>query len=141
MVNYELKIESSEETIEINENEIIKSAVVIFDTVNENAQKKTNSIVVRVNITGQINSTVNEALIKIMNWTRDLKNDTTYRNVTLTVHDDEGGSILRIYELPAMFVCDFKENFGDTSSDDSGTFELKLIQKENQLKEIKAYSK
>ncbi len=69
----------------------------------------------------------------------DLKNETTYRKVTLTVYEDNGGQVLRIYEIPDMFVYDYTEEYKDVEQNNTFLFELKLTQRENRLKEIKTY--
>ena len=142
MIYYELKVESSEGEIVIDAEKMITSAEVMFDTINNDTKTKSNAILARMTICGNItngkDTSINEQAIKLSEWARDLKNDTTYRNVTLTVKTDES-SILRIYEIPDMFVCDYKESFKSSDTNDAYTFELKLTQSENKLKEIKTY--
>lgn len=139
MIYYELKIESSEETIEINEPNMINFADISLDTLNDDAQKKSNAILARMSVKGKIEASINDALIKISEWTRDLKEATTYRKVTLTVKSDETGVILRTYEIPNMFVCDYREVYGAPENEDGTYFVLKLTQKENQLKNFNTY--
>ena len=142
MIYYELKVESDEGEIVIDKEKMITSAEVMFDTINNDTKTKSNAILARMTICGNItngkDTSVNEQAIKLSEWARDLKNDTTYRNVTLTVKTDEF-TILRIYEIPDMFVCDYKESFKSSDVNDAYTFELKLTQSENKLKEIKTY--
>ena len=142
MTYYELKIESSEGEIVVNEKNVITFAEVVFETNDKNTKTKSNAILARMTICGNItngkDTSVNEQAIKLSEWARDLKNYTTYRNVTLTVKTDEY-TILRIYEIPDMFVCDYKESFKSSDVNDAYTFELKLTQSENKLKEIKTY--
>ena len=139
MIYYELKIESSEETIEIKEENTIYYAAVILDTINEDTQQKANAILAKMTVRGKIEPTINDSLIKISEWARDLKKDTTYRKVTLTIKEDEVGSILRTYEIPLMFVCDYREIYGEPKEDKPNVFELKLTQKENYLKDFNTY--
>ncbi len=139
MIYYELKIESSEETIEINEPNMINFADISLDTLNDDAQKKSNAILARMSVKGKIEASINDALIKISEWTRDLKEATTYRKVTLTVKSDNSGVILRTYEIPDMFVCDYREVYGAPENEDGTYFVLKLTQKENQLKNFNTY--
>ena len=139
MIYYALKIESAKEPIEITEKNMITSAEVAFDTINNNTQKKSNAILAKMTLCGKIATEINDSLIKISEWARDLKNETTYRKVTLTIYEDEDNTTLRIYELPDMFVCDYKEIYKSASENDAFTFELKLTQRENRLKEVKTY--
>lgn len=142
MIYYELKVESDEGEIVIDAEKMITTAEVMFDTINNDTKTKSNAILARMTICGNItngkDTSINEQAIKLSEWARDLKNDTTYRNVTLTVKTDEY-TILRIYEFPDMFVCDYKESFKSSDTNDAYTFELKLTQSENKLKEIKTY--
>lgn len=139
MIYYELKIESSEETIELTELNMINFADISLDTMNDDAQKKSNAILARMTVKGKIEASINDALIKISEWTRDLKEATTYRKVTLTVKSDNSGVILRTYEIPDMFVCDYSEVYGAPENEDGTYFVLKLTQKENQLKNFNTY--
>ena len=139
MIYYALKIESSEDAIEIIEKNMITSAEVTFDTINTNTQKKSNAILAKMTVCGKIAKEINDSLIKISEWARDLQDDTTYRKVTLTIFEDNKGKVLRIYEVPDMFVLNYKESYKGASDDDTYTFELKLTQRENRLDEIKTY--
>ena len=143
MIYYELKIESKASgEISITDENIITSAEVMFDTINDDTRTKSNAILARMTICGNItngkDTSINEQAIKISEWARDLKNETTYRNVMLKIKTD-ATTTLRIYKIPDMFVCDYKENFKSSDSNDAYTFELKLTQSENKLKDIKVY--
>ena len=143
MIDYELKIESSEGEIVINAESVITSAEVMFDTINNDTRTKSNAILARMTICGIISTgkdtSINDEAIKLSDWARDLNSGTTYRKVTLTVKDDSTASIFRIYEIPDMFVCDYKESFKSSDINDAYTFELKLTQSANKLKEIRTY--
>ena len=132
-------LKSSSETIEITEENTIYFAEVWLDTLNNDTQKKSNAMLARVMIKGNIEPNINESLIKISEWARDLKNETTYRKVTLIMKDDEAGSMLRTYEIPDMFVCDYREVYSSPKEDTTSFFELNLTQKENQLKNFNTY--
>ena len=54
----------------------------------------------------------------------------------LTVKKD-ATTILRMYEIPDMFVCDYREVYGNPSDDKTAFFELNLTQKETKLKDFK----
>ena len=143
MIYYELKIESKASgEISITKDDIITSAEVMFDTLNNDTKTKSNAILARMTICGNIykgkDTTANDEAIKLSEWARDLKNETTYRNVTLKVKTD-ATSVLRIYKIPDMFVCDYKESFKSADKNDAYTFELKLTQSESKLKDIKVY--
>lgn len=140
MIYYALKIEGGSDKIEIEKGTEITSAEISFDTINDDTQRKSNAILARMTICGTVDEKINANLIKIFEWSRDLKNETTYRDVTLTVYSDDGDTVLRIYELPSMFVCDYKESYKGANNNDAFTFELKLTQRENRIKEIKTYT-
>ena len=136
MIYYELKIESGDNVIEITEESTIYFAEVFLDTINNDTQKKSNAILARVTIQGNIDASINDNLIKFSEWARDLNAKTTYRKVTLTVKKD-ATTILRMYEIPDMFVCDYREVYGNPSDDKTAFFELNLTQKETKLKDFK----
>lgn len=138
MIYYELKVEAGDNVIEIKEENTIYFADVSIDTINDDTQKKSNAILARMTLQGKIDPSINDALMKISEWARDLKNETTYRKVTLTIKDAED-SILRTYEIPDMFVCDYSEVYGDPDNENGTFFSLKLTQKENQLKNFNTY--
>ena len=136
MISYELKVESGDEAIEITAEGTIYFAEVFLDTINNDTQKKSNAILARVTIQGNIDASINDNLIKFSEWARDLNAKTTYRKVTLTVKKD-ATTILRMYEIPDMFVCDYREVYGNPSDDKTAFFELNLTQKETKLKDFK----
>ena len=82
MISYELKVESGDEVIEITEEGTIYFAEVFLDTINNDTQKKSNAILARVTIQGNIDASINDNLIKFSEWARDLNAKTTYRKVT-----------------------------------------------------------
>ena len=139
MIYYELKIESDGESIEITEPNMIYFAQVSFDTLADATQKKSNAILAYMVVQGIIDETINDSLLKISEWARDLNDATTYRKVTLTIKEDAVGKVLRTYEIPAMFVCDYNEIYGDPKDDRPAFFELKLTQRENRLKDFNTY--
>ncbi|MBD3879630.1 MAG: hypothetical protein SR1Q5_08100 [Quinella sp. 1Q5] len=138
MIYYELKIESGDNVIEIKEDSTIYFAEVFLDTINNNTQKKSNAMLACVTIQGNIDASINDRLINISEWARDLNDKTTYRKVTLTVKED-ATTILRTYEIPDMFVCDYREVYGNPSDDKTSFFELNLTQKETKLKDFNTY--
>lgn len=138
MIYYELKVESGDNVIEITEENTIYFAEVFLDTINNDTQKKSNAMLARVTIQGNIDVSINDSLIKISEWARDLNDKTTYRKITLTVKED-ATTILRTYEIPDMFVCDYREVYGNPSDDKTAFFELNLTQKENKLKDFNTY--
>ena len=142
MIYYELKIESSSETIEINEDNAIDYAEVVLDTHDNSTQKKSSSLLARMTIQGNITSSINDSLIKISQWARDLKKETTYRKVTLVIKEDKAGVILRTYEIPDMFVCDYSEIYHtpkEGTDSEPFQFVLSLNQRENKLEEFNTY--
>ncbi|MBR2773365.1 MAG: hypothetical protein IKD73_00035 [Selenomonadaceae bacterium] len=138
MIYYELKIESGDDVIEITEENTIYFAEVFLDTINNDTQKKSNAMLARVTIQGNVEPGINERLIKISEWARDLNDKTTYRKITLTVKED-ATTTLRTYEIPDMFVCDYREVYGNPSDDKTSFFELNLTQKETKLKDFNTY--
>ena len=138
MIFYELKVEAGDNVIEIKEDNTINFADVSIDTINDDTQKKSNAVLARMTLQGKIEPSINDALMKISEWARDLKNESTYRKVTLTIKDG-ADSILRTYEIPDMFVCDYSEVYGDPDNEDGTFFSLKLTQKENKLDSFNTY--
>ena len=138
MIYYELKIESGDNVIEITEESTIYFAEVFLDTINNDTHKKSNAMLARVTIQGKIDESINDSLIKISEWARDLDDKTTYRKVILTVKKD-ATTILRTYEIPDMFVCDYREVYGNPADDTTEFFELNLTQKETKLKDFNTY--
>ncbi len=138
MIYYELRIESGDNVIEITEESTIYFAEVFLDTINNDTHKKSNAMLARVTIQGKIDESINDSLIKISEWARDLDDKTTYRKVILTVKKD-ATTILRTYEIPDMFVCDYREVYGNPADDTTEFFELNLTQKETKLKDFNTY--
>ena len=138
MIYYELEIGD----IKITESGIITYAEVFFNTLNKDTKTKSNAILAKMKICGNLDigkdTSINDRAIKLSEWARDLNKSTTYRNVILTVKTDET-TVFRVYEIPDMFVIDYKESFKSSEENDAYNFELTLTQSDNKLKEIKTY--
>lgn len=138
MIYYELKIESGDNVIEIAEAHTIYFAKVFLDTTSENTKTKSNAMLARVIIKGDIKPSINDKLIAISEWARDLIDETTYRKVILTIKIDSR-TPFRTYEIPDMFVYNYREEYGDPIDNKTAIFELELRQKETKLDEFNTY--
>ena len=137
--NYAIKIESADtDPIEINENQSIITDVEIFiDTIDDNVRQKASGMLARLTVIGKIDVSIQDQLIGLFDWSKDLDSDNWYRNVELKIFS--GKKLYRTYEFPKMFVVDYKEFYHESGNDEDGTFELYLTQKDNNFEGIKTY--
>lgn len=114
----------------------ISNVIVYFDTVNDDAKSKNDSMIAKINITGPIKNTSAAKLIELFNWSIDFKANSEYRTVEIRVYESQ--NLLRTYIFERMFVVDYKETY--VSDQQGGSkFELHLNQEENNLKTISSF--
>ena len=137
--NYAIKIESADtDPIEINENQSIITDVEIFiDTIDDNVRQKASGMLARLTVIGKIDVSIQDQLIGLFDWSKDLDSDNWYRNVELKIFESK--KLQRTYEFPNMFVVDYKELYHASGEQKEGTFELYLTQKDNNFEGIKTY--
>ncbi len=143
-MNYAIKIESTEcDPIAIGDPEetenqnLITSVDVFIDTIDDDVRQKASGMLARVTIKGNIDDKIQDQLIELFNWSKELSGDKWYRDLEIKALD--GGTVKRTYVFPKMFVVDYKELYRVTGSQQVDTFELYLTQKENNFKSIKTY--
>mgnify|MGYP006988835312 CR=1 FL=1 len=150
---YSVKITAEDgEIIEIGkdgeekEQHAITEVTIHMDTVNNDVSNKSNAMLAKIKICGAISfDDYGSELLKIFNWSKELKSDKWYRSIEIKIKEDMDNTY-RTYEFEKVFVVDYLEIYKtendskqDASNDDKTHFELYLTQQENNLKNIKAY--
>lgn len=122
----------------------INSAEVLLDTINDNVMTKSNGMLAKLTITGKIKEEDSAPYLELFRWAKDFKSKTQYRKVELSIFgaEDEGGKYRR-YEFGQMFIVDYKETYPENKSGvaQTGTFELKLTQKDDNWDSVESFPK
>lgn len=143
---YTVKITSSDgkDVIEIgkiaeenkDEKTIISGIDVMLDTIDENVRQKSNAMLAKLTIYGEIRLEVTNKLIDLYNWARNSNQNKWYRTVEIEIKSSEE-DVVRRYIFEKMFVVDYKESY--KKEDNDCHFELVLTQKENNLDNIETF--
>ena len=142
-MNYAIKITGEGDTIEIGNAEVVNSQNLIsgvdifFDTIDNDVRQKATGMLAKITIYGKIDESIQEELIKIFNWSKELNGNAWYRDLEIKIY--EGGETKRNYIFPNMFVLDYKEIYRVSGSNANDTFELYLTQKENNFDKIDTF--
>ena len=139
-MEYFLKVEWEDNVIDLGheKDETITMATVHMDTIDDDTFTKSQAMLMRIHIEGEINAAVKDKLREIFEWSKDLNDKTTYRKVTVEV---VGGVVTPIREctLDKVFVRDYKEVYDKGKGDEGGKFILDLTQKQNELDTVNFY--
>ena len=143
MIKFGVTIESQDgEAITLGgpKDAAITDVKVEFDTIDNNVMSKSNAMVTRIEISGNITEGNNEQLQKIFNWAKDFKNSTTYRTVKIVIYGSEEGDELRNYSVTPVFVTDYTEQYQSKDEKEPGsTFHLKLNQVQSNFENAKTF--
>ncbi|AXL20740.1 hypothetical protein [Megasphaera stantonii] len=120
-----------------DEKQIITEVNISFDTTDDDVRQKSNSMLAKLKICGEIKPEITDKLIAVFNWTRDPNQDQWYRTVEIEIKSSEN-NVVRSYKFEKMFVVDYIEHY--EKEDKKCTFELELTQKENYLDNINTAS-
>lgn len=115
---------------------IISGINVMLDTVDENVRQKSNAMLAKLTIYGEIRLEVTDKLIDLYNWARNPNQNKWYRTVEIEIKSS-GEDVVRRYIFEKMFVVDYKETYD--KEDNNCQFELVLTQKENNLDNIETF--
>ena len=115
---------------------IISGINVMLDTVDENVRQKSNAMLAKLTIYGEIRLEVTDKLIDLYNWARNPNQNKWYRTVEIEIKSS-GEDVVRRYIFEKMFVVDYKETYD--KEDNNCQFEMVLTQKENNLDNIETF--
>ena len=146
---YEVIIKDANETEEIHfgaeesDQNVIKNVDIKIDTINDNATNRSNAILPKIIIKGDIkadNERLNDNIIKLFRWAINENSDNWYRNIEIIIKKSLDEPV-RTYIFPKMFVVDYIESYvTDNNTEKDGThFELFLTQQSNNLSKIDTY--
>lgn len=150
---YSIKITAEDgEVIEIgkedkeSENNLITEVTIHMDTVSNDVSNKSTGMLAKIKICGVISfDDIGDELLKIFNWSKELKSDKWYRTLEIKIKKDMNIDY-RTYTFEKVFVVDYLEIYKtemdskqENSTADKTHFELYLTQQENNFKTIEAY--
>lgn len=121
-----------------NETDSIKELKLQLDTPNDNAKSRKEAIMAKVSFKGKMESSegndTHNRLISLFKWAQGYDGG-DYRTVVIEIMKtvENEPVLVRSYEFPKMFICDYTENY----SDDELTFEMKLNQREGNVAAVK----
>ena len=151
---YEVIIKGANEGEEIHfgaeesDKSVINSVEIKIDTINDNATSRSNAILPKIILKGDItadNEKLKDNIIKLFTWSISENSDDWYRDIEIVIKKSLEEPI-RTFTFPKMFVVDYIENYitdnaqRDNAQRDTRThFELFLTQQINNLSKIDTY--
>ncbi len=132
---FEVEITQTEgEPINLDEKSI-KTVEFKIDTVEEDVKDRSENVINKVVIIGNITPENREETRKLALWSLDKKREKVYREMSITLAT--GGETLRTYRMDKAFCIDYIETFGIKGEN---TFELVAAQRKDNLGSIKVGS-
>ncbi len=113
----------------------IKTVEFKIDTVEEDVKDRSENVINKVVITGNITPENKEDTRMLALWSLDKKREKVYREMSITLAT--GGETLRTYRMDMVFCIDYIEIFGMKGEN---TFELVVAQRKDNLGGIKVGS-
>ena len=146
---YEVIIKDANETEEIHfgaeesDQNVIKNVDIKIDTINDNATNRSNAILPKIIIKGDIKADdekLNDNIIKLFRWAINENSDNWYINVEIKIKKSLDEPV-RTYIFQKMFVVDYIESYvtDNNAGTDETHFELFLTQQINNLSKIDTY--
>ncbi len=109
------------------------------DTPAKNVKSHASDILLKLKIELDINASTKDFCKDLLDWSLSTQGEDIYRSVIIKVYEED--AVIRTYEIPEMFVEDYKENyFKESENTDHGEAILKLLQKGGNIKSIKQLS-
>lgn len=144
LIGKDVKADYDAENLESDEASIIENVDIFFDTIDDNAKKKSGGMLAKIEIKGKIpkNPELMKKFRKLSEWARDNSSDTQYRNICIGLKSAED-SFQGVYSVKNVFVVDYREVYvldGNTSEDNYDRFELYLTQEQNNMDKIEILS-
>ena len=121
-----------------NEKGMITGIDIKLDTTDDNVRQKSNAMLAKITVYGEIRSEVTEKIISLFEWAKEQDQKRWYRTVEIEVKSSEN-DVVRSYKFEKMFVVDYKEFYKEEKNDNKNIFELVLTKKENNMDNIDTY--
>ena len=134
-MNYIFKVidDNTGDIIKIRDTKNIQKIEVKVDTVEDNVSNRSNNILYRVTLIGNINDSTSKACEDLMAWSLTSASKSVHRRVEIEIKSVSDERI-RQFSCPNMFCEDYIETFSD--DENKNIFQLTLIQKAGYLNEI-----
>lgn len=130
---FELKItQEGCEDIYIN-TENISSVEFFVDTVDDNVKDRSENVVNKVTIKGEISEEIKLATKELLLWSLAKRREEIYRKAEITVRINETSRV-RKYTMDKVFCIDYKETF---SKEEKNKYELTFSQRKDNSDGIK----
>lgn len=113
----------------------ITSVEFLIDTINENVKDRSENIVNKVIIVGEISEEIKAATKDLLLWSLAKNKEDIYRSAEITIRINETTRV-RKYTMDNVFCLGYKEKFNNDGKD--STYELMLSQRKDNLGGIKA---
>ncbi len=108
----------------------ISSVEFFVDTIDENVKDRSEDVVNKVTITGNITEEIKAATKELLLWSLATKSEEIYRKIEITIRINQDVRV-RKYMMDKVFCLDYKEKFVNGGA--NSTFELKLSQRKDNL--------
>lgn len=134
-VGFELKITQNGGGEIYIDSKNIKSVEFFVDTIDENVKDRSEDVVNKVTVIGNITEEIKAATKDLLLWSLATKSEEIYRSAEITIRINETTRV-RKYNMDKVFCLDYKEKFNNGKGD--STFELKFSQRKDNLEGITA---
>lgn len=108
-----------------------------IDTIEEDVKDRSENVINKVVITGDIKSESKDQTRMLALWSLDKKREKVYREMVITLRP--GGETLRTYHMNKVFCIDYTEEF-DSHNKKGNIFTLVAAQRKDNLDGIKVGS-
>lgn len=105
-----------------------------IDTVEEDVKDRSENVINKVIISGDIKEETKEQTRLLALWSLDKKREKVYRRIAITLRS--GGETLRTYDMDKVFCIDYTERF-KARKGEGHTFELVIAQRKDNLDGIR----
>ena len=149
---FSIKITSeNDEVIEIGKEEkpdeqnVITNVEILMDTVENEVSNKSNAMLAKIKIFGEIKAEIKSELLKLFEWSKASSEEEWYRTLEIKIKIAKDKNY-RSYKIAKVFVVDYFEIYkgeslrskNSNNIEDRDHFELYLTQKENNFDNIEA---
>lgn len=129
---------TSEDNSRNQESNVISGVDIVMDTIDDDVLQKSNAVLAKITVYGNIKEEITEELRKIFEWSCEYDSDKWYRTVEIEIKKDNK-SVIRTYIFKEVFLVDYKEQYKTDGTNQIGKFVLSMTQRENNLDKIDTF--
>lgn len=132
-MGFELKITQTGGSDIYIDSKSICSVEFFVDTIDENVKDRSEDVVNKVTVKGNISEEIKAATKDLLLWSLATKSEEVYRTAEITIRINETTRV-RKYTMDKVFCLDYKETFNNGKA--NSEFELKFSQRKDNFEGI-----